>query len=167
VYNSGVQTGSRRDQLRERRPHPPWLKIQDFCGHVTGLRQAGSCRVQLSSDAGVLLQAEVERKLGIAERLARCVADPRAPQQIEHSVAEMIRFRALAIAAGYADANDCDALRKDPAFKMAVRRLPETGVDLCSQPTMTRLEKPAKPGRAEAHGGGDDRAAEFHARRQK
>src|SRR5471030_2720413 len=85
---------------------------------------------RLSSDAGVLLLAEVERKLGIAERLARCVADPRAPQQIEHSVAEMIRFRALAIAAGYADANDCDALRKDPAFKMAVGRLPETGVDL-------------------------------------
>ena len=95
---------------------------------------------RLSSDAGVLLLAEVERKLGIAERLARCVADPRAPEQIEHSVAEMIRFRALAIAAGYADANDCDALRKDPAFKMAVGRLPETGVDLCSQPTMTRLE---------------------------
>jgi hypothetical protein len=26
------------------------------------------------------------------------------------------------------------------AFKMAVGRLPETGADLCSQPTMTRLE---------------------------
>ena len=52
----------------------------------------------------------------------------------------MIRFRALAIAAGYPDANDCDVLRKDAAFKMAVGRLPETGADLCSQPTMTRLE---------------------------
>jgi hypothetical protein len=44
------------------------------------------------------------------------------------------------IAAGYADANDCDALRADPAFKMAVGRLPERGADLCSQPTMCRLE---------------------------
>src|ERR1700675_3261838 len=52
----------------------------------------------------------------------------------------MIRFRALAIAAGYPDANDCGLLRKDPAFKMAVGRLPESGFDLCSQPTMTRLE---------------------------
>jgi hypothetical protein len=52
----------------------------------------------------------------------------------------MIRFRALAIAAGYPDANDCDLLRRDPAFKMAVGRLPETGADLCSQPAMTRLE---------------------------
>jgi hypothetical protein len=52
----------------------------------------------------------------------------------------MIRFRALLIAAGYADANDCAALRADPAFKMAVGRLPEGGADLCSQPTMCRLE---------------------------
>ena len=46
----------------------------------------------------------------------------------------------LIIAAGYEDANDCDALRADPAFKMAVGRLPESGTDLCSQPTMCRLE---------------------------
>ena len=46
----------------------------------------------------------------------------------------------LLIAAGYADANDCDALRADPAFKLAVGRLPESGADLCSQPTMCRLE---------------------------
>ena len=52
----------------------------------------------------------------------------------------MIRFRALLIAAGYEDANDCDALRADPAFKMAVGRLPESGAELCSQPTMCRLE---------------------------
>ena len=57
----------------------------------------------------------------------------------------MIRFRALMIAAGYADANDCERLRTDPAFKLAVGRLPESGRDLCSQPTMTRLEN--LPGR--------------------
>jgi hypothetical protein len=52
----------------------------------------------------------------------------------------MIRFRVLLIAAGYPDANDCDALRTDPAFKMALGRAPESGRDLCSQPTMSRLE---------------------------
>jgi hypothetical protein len=76
----------------------------------------------------------------IAERLAGCIADPRAPERVRHSLAEMIRYRALLIAAGYPDANDCDALRDDPAFKMAVGRLPETGAELCSQPTMSRLE---------------------------
>lgn len=95
---------------------------------------------QLTSDAGVLLLAEVDRRLGVSERLARCIEDPRDPERIQHTLAEMIRFRALLIAAGYADANDCDALRTDPAFKMAVGRLPESGADLCSQPTMTRLE---------------------------
>ena len=52
----------------------------------------------------------------------------------------MIRYRALLIAAGYPDGNDCDALKSDPAFKMAVGRLPESGADLCSQPTISRLE---------------------------
>jgi hypothetical protein len=95
---------------------------------------------RLTSDAGVLLLAEVERRLGIAERLAGCIEDPRDPASVDHTIAEMIRFRALLIAAGYPDANDCNTLRRDPAFKMAVGRLPESGSDLCSQPTMSRLE---------------------------
>jgi hypothetical protein len=95
---------------------------------------------RLTSHGGVLVLAEIERRLGIAERLARCIEDPRAPDRVQHGLAEMIRFRALLIAAGYADANDCDALRADPAFKMAVGRLPESEADLCSQPTMCRLE---------------------------
>jgi hypothetical protein len=95
---------------------------------------------RLRSDAGVLVLAEIERRLGIAERLARCLEDSRDPGRVRHGLAEMIRFRALLIVAGYADGNDCDALRTDPAFKMAVGRLPETGEDLCSQSTMCRLE---------------------------
>jgi hypothetical protein len=95
---------------------------------------------RLTSDAGVLVLAEIERGLGIADRLARSLEDPRSPGRVHHTLAEMIRFRVLLIAAGYPDANDCDALRTDPAFKMAVGRLPESGADLCSQPTMSRLE---------------------------
>ena len=100
---------------------------------------------RLTSDGGVLVLAEIERRLGLAERLARCIEDPRAPARVRHGLAEMIRFRALLIAAGYQDANDCDALRADPAFKMAVGRLPESGTDLCSQPTMCRLENLPRP----------------------
>src|SRR5919112_1589720 len=95
---------------------------------------------RLTSDAGVLVLAEIERRLRIAERLARCILDPRAPGRVRHGIAEMIRFRILLIAAGYPDADDCDALRTNPAFKMAIGRLPESGADLCSQPTMSRLE---------------------------
>ena len=95
---------------------------------------------QMTSDAGVLLLAAVEQRLGIAERLAKGIEDPRAPERVRHGLAEMIRYRALLIAAGYPDGNDCDALKSDPAFKMAVGRLPESGADLCSQPTLSRLE---------------------------
>ena len=82
---------------------------------------------RLTSDVGVLMLADIERRLGIAERLARCIADPRSPERVHHTLAEMIRFRVLLIAAGYPDANDCDTLRADPAFKMALGRAPESG----------------------------------------
>ena len=113
---------------------------------------------RLTSDAGVLVLAEIERKLGVADRLARCIEDPRAPERVRHGLAEMIRFRALMIAAGYADANDCDALRADPAFKLAVGRLPESGEELCSQPTMSSAGEPARSNGAQAHDGCDGRA---------
>jgi hypothetical protein len=95
---------------------------------------------QMTSDAGILLLAAIEQRLGIAERLANCIEDPRVPERVRHGLAEMIRYRALLIAAGYPDGNDCDALKSDPAFKMAVGRLPKSGADLCSQPTISRLE---------------------------
>lgn len=49
---------------------------------------------RLTLDGGVLVLAEIDRKLGLAERLARCIEDPRAPKQVRHGLAEMIRFRA-------------------------------------------------------------------------
>ena len=94
----------------------------------------------MTSDAGILLLAGIEQRLGIAKRLANCIEDPRAPERVRHTLAEMICYRALLIAAGYPDGNDCDALKADPTFKMAVGRLPESGADLCSQPTISRLE---------------------------
>ncbi len=46
----------------------------------------------------------------------------------------------LAIACGYEDADDLDHLRTDPGFKLACGRLPDSGRDLCSQPTVSRWE---------------------------
>ena len=93
-----------------------------------------------SSDGGVLLLREVDRRLGLAGRLAGVIPDWRDPESISHAMADMLRFRMFAIAAGYEDADDCDALRQDPIFKLATGRGPETGEALCSQPTMSRLE---------------------------
>ncbi len=102
---------------------------------------------QLSSDAGVLLLRGVEKQLSLAGRLAGCTRDRRNPCLIEHTVEEMLRLRMFAIACGYEDADDCDWLRHDPVFKMAVGRLPASGSALCSQPTMSRLEN--APSRSE------------------
>ena len=94
----------------------------------------------ISSDGGLVLLREAERSLGLAETLAGCIRDRRNSALIVHSLAAMLRFRMLAIACGYEDADDCDALRADPLFKLAVGQVPESGRDLCSQPTMSRLE---------------------------
>jgi transposase InsO family protein len=87
-----------------------------------------------------MLVAAAERRLGIADRLATLIADPRNPLLVTHSVADILRARMLAIACGYEDADDLDRLRTDPGFKLACGRLPDTGNDLCSQPTMSRWE---------------------------
>jgi hypothetical protein len=94
---------------------------------------------RLSSEGGLLPLREVERRLGLADRLAACLRDPRAPERVVHRLAEIIRFRMLMIAAGYEDGNDADSLRADPMFKLALDRLPGDE-ELCSQSTISRLE---------------------------
>ncbi|GBQ79596.1 transposase [Komagataeibacter xylinus NBRC 15237] len=84
--------------------------------------------------------AAAERRIGMADRLARLIADPRNPRRVTHGVADILRARMLAIACGYEDADDLDHLRCDPGFKLACGRLPDTGRDLCSQPTISRWE---------------------------
>jgi hypothetical protein len=95
---------------------------------------------RITSDGGVMLLAAAERSLGIADRLAPLIADPRNPLLVTHSVADILRARMLAIACGYEDADDLDHLRTDPGFKLACGRLPDSGADLCSQPTVSRWE---------------------------
>ena len=115
--------------------------LSPVCGKPVVARFDGG---QLSSDAGVLALREIESRLGIADRLAGCVADPRAAGRIVHGIADILRFRMLMIAAGYEDGNDATSLRHDPAFKLALGRLPD-GTALCSQPTIPRLENLLRP----------------------
>ena len=93
----------------------------------------------LSSDGGILVLREIEQRVRVADRLAACIEDPRSPDQITHSLADIIRFRLLMIAAGYEDGNDASSLRSDPMFKMALDLSPSDR-ELCSQSTISRLE---------------------------
>ena len=87
----------------------------------------------------MLVLREVERRLDVADRLAACIDDPRDPGSTVHTLADIIRFRMLMIAAGYEDGNDATGLRGDPLFKLALERVPSDR-DLCSQSTISRLE---------------------------
>ena len=70
----------------------------------------------------------------------RKIPDGRDPDRVTHLLPDILRARILAIACGYEDADDLDRLRFDPAFKLACGRLPDSGRDLCSQPTVSRWE---------------------------
>lgn len=94
----------------------------------------------LSSDGGVLFLRALEHDLGLLHDLAETLPDRRHQSYVDHSYETLLRQRVFQIAMGYEDANDCDTLRRDPAFKAACERLPISGLDLGSQPTMTRLE---------------------------
>ena len=95
---------------------------------------------RLSSDGGVIVLREEALRLRLAEVIAGPLPDQRDPTRVTHTYAEMALARMLAIAAGYEDCDDLDALRTDPAFKIACGRGPESGDDLMSQPTLSRLE---------------------------
>jgi len=99
-----------------------------------------------SSNAGLLLLREAERKRGVCQRLAAAIPDHRDPDRILHTMHEMLMARASAIACGYEDANDLDRLRHDPLMKLAVGRCPETGDPLASQPSNGEFAKQNRRG---------------------
>jgi Transposase DDE domain group 1 len=103
---------------------------------VTGAFDGG----RISSDGGVLLLAGADKQIGLIDTLAAIIPDYRDPNLITHTLSDILRARIFAIACGYPDGDDLDDLRKDPAFKLACGRLPESGDDLASQPTLSRWE---------------------------
>lgn len=90
----------------------------------------------MTSDAGVMLLSATDRRLGLIQAAARCIADPRNPLLITHGVRDMLRQRVYGLALGWEDLNDHKSLRQDLAMQTAV------GVDreVASAPTLCRLE---------------------------
>ena len=94
----------------------------------------------LTSDIGLMLLREVASRIGILSRIVEALTDRRHPSYVDHTMVDLISQRVFQIACAYEDANDCNVLREDPAFKAACDRLPISGAPLASQPTMSRLE---------------------------
>ena len=81
----------------------------------------------VTSDSGVLLAREVDRKIGVIDCLVSALWDRRHPSYVSHSLEDLLRQRVFQLVCGYEDGNDSDALRSDPALKIGCDRLPLTG----------------------------------------
>jgi hypothetical protein len=94
---------------------------------------------RITSDGGLIWLAQTDEELGICERIASHVPEWRGAY-VRHSLVRLVRQRVLQIACGYEDQNDSETLKSDPLLKMVCGRLPESEMDLASQPTISRLE---------------------------
>lgn len=98
---------------------------------------------QVTSDAGLSLIAEIDRKLQITSQFAQCFQDYRQPNRIDHSIENLIRQRIYGLVMGYEDLNDHEELRHDPMFALALGK--RIGVEdepaiLAGKSTLNRLE---------------------------
>ncbi len=100
---------------------------------------------RITSDGGLVWLAEADRELGLCEAIAEEVPEWRRGASVSHSLPALVRQRVYQIACGYEDQNDANTLRCDPLLKLLLGRLPQTGEDLASQPTISRLENAPGP----------------------
>ena len=94
----------------------------------------------ISSNAGALLLREVDRKSGLTERAASALGDQRQRAKVRHEVVAMVRQRVHAVASGYEDLNDHDALHHDEVVQTACER----DESLASASTLCRFERRAE-----------------------
>jgi len=97
----------------------------------------------VTSDAGLSLIAELDRKRQITSRLAACFKDYRESNRIEHSIESLTAQRIYGLIMGYEDLNDHEELRHDPMFALAVGKIISTEKELATlagKSTLNRLE---------------------------
>jgi len=93
----------------------------------------------VSSDGGLLLLRQVERRLGLLKAVAQALPDPRAPCLVQHTTEQLLRQRVFGLCQGYEDLNDHDRLRDDLALQTAVGKVQAAA----SSPTLCRFESRA------------------------
>jgi Transposase DDE domain group 1 len=94
---------------------------------------------RLTSDGGLPWLEHADAALGLCAAVAAVIPEWRRGP-VRHAMATLVRQRVFQIACGYEDQDDADTLRTDPLLKLVCGQLPETGRDLASQPTLSRLE---------------------------
>jgi hypothetical protein len=101
--------------------------------------QASFTGGEVTSDGGVVLLRQVDRRLGLTARVSKVLHDDRRQASCEHDLPSLLRQRVYGLALGYEDLNDHQWLRRDPAFQTAVNRVEA----LASSPTLCRWENGA------------------------
>lgn|SRR5512139_328957 len=99
---------------------------------------------RLTGDAGAVLLREILERSGIVPWLVGRLADPRRPDFVTYPLDTLLRTVLVLFGQGWRDQNDADALRFDPALRLATAgergTTPlEDGHHLPSQPTLSRL----------------------------
>ena len=104
-------------------------------------------QVHGSSDGGAILLSAANRRFGagLIESLSACLQDVRQQGKVDHQLAELMRQRIYGLACGYEDANDAARIGHDPVHKLLAGRDPIKGLDLASQPTLSRFENSITP----------------------
>jgi hypothetical protein len=100
---------------------------------------------RLTSDGGLGWLAKMDSEMGLCRAISECVPEWRT-RKGRHSLEALIRQRVFQIACGYEDQNDPNSLREDPLLKALCGSLPESGAELASQPTISRLENAPSAG---------------------
>ena len=98
---------------------------------------------RLTGDPGVVLLREIVEQSSIVDWMTARLVDPRSQVDVTHDLASLIRTGVLLAAQGWRDHDDADALRHDPAFRLATSSAagltPLSGPGLASQPTLSRF----------------------------
>jgi hypothetical protein len=98
---------------------------------------------KITSDAGILLIAELDKKLKLTNKFATGFRDHRHPSYVDYSVEQLLKQRIYGILLGYEDVNDHDRLRFDPALALAVEStnlVESPPAYLAGKSTINRLE---------------------------
>ena len=113
---------------------------------------------RLTSNAGAVMLRDALQRLGMTDWLERRLVDRRKKALITHPQIELVTTMVFLYALGWQDQDDADAMRDDPAFRLAASKRRGTGPldqrepderqrdrnpahpdGLASQPTMSRV----------------------------
>lgn len=131
--------------------------VADFRAHFNGSIRIEPRSERLTGDAGALLLRDGLERLGFVDWLRQNLIDRRDPDLITHPLPELVLTSVLLLAQGWRDQDDADALRDDPALRLAVserrgvaplesafrdgKRISPFPDGLASQPTLSRLAR--------------------------